>query len=287
MLPNSNRGGYGGRGRGQGQGQGRGRGRPYDARGGPSGFSDPSRGRGGMTHSGGEATRGYLADRGRGVSGNRGVRGSRGRGGSAGGIPYRDTTEKPGYGSFQPFEDPFTHSGKLSIYAPTRTANLDSCLLDGSQEAVVNSLHDIDPEGGDQPFRPDFGILGKPIYLRANFFPMNVPERPLYEYDMKISPDPKERQLRRRLFQLLEQTPDWLQHGLVNAVAHDHSKKLISTNELVQPLAIKLPYPEEPEPKVREGPKLRWETGKSVEKVKEYTIAFEFTQIIDTKALSK
>ena len=160
-----------------------------------------------------------------------------------------------GMALFSLLKTPALLTRKSSVYAPTQTANLDGRLLDGSEEAVVKSLRDIDPDEGEQAFRPDFGVLGKPIHLRANFFPMNVPERPLYEYDVKISPDLKVRQVRRRIFQLLEKTPDWLQHGLVNSVAHDHSKKLISTNKLVQPLAIKVPYPEESEPKVREGPK--------------------------------
>lgn len=124
--------------------------------------------------------------------------------------------------------------------------------------------------------RPNFATVGTEIKLRSNFFPVKVPTGPLFEYDVALSPTAgtANRRVKRRIFQLAEQTPDWTTKGLAGLVAHDHSSKLISAKKLQEPLAIRVAYYDEDEaPPTKDG--------------KEYTLTIKFIQNIDTSALVK
>jgi eukaryotic translation initiation factor 2C len=82
--------------------------------------------------------------------------------------------------------------------------------------------------------------------LRTNFFPIRIPKGPLHEYDVGISPkEVSNRRVRRRIFQLAENSQDWVSNGLKGRVAHDSSAKLIAANILPQPLSITVRYYEE------------------------------------------
>jgi eukaryotic translation initiation factor 2C len=148
--------------------------------------------------------------------------------------------------------------------------------MDNSQNALIASFRSLSVRDSELPLRPDFGSLGVPIKLRANFFPVKVPKGPLFEYDVTISPTAGTaiRRVKRRIFQLAEQTPDWAQQGLRGNVAHDHSAKLIAAKRLSQPLVIRVPFYDEDE----QGPKAGG---------KEYTLTIEFIQNIDTQSLLK
>lgn len=63
----------------------------------------------------------------------------------------------------------------------------------------------------DLPLRPDFGTVGRPIKLRANFFPVKIPATSLYEYEVSISPTSgtAARRVKKRIFQLAEASPQW------------------------------------------------------------------------------
>ena len=82
------------------------------------------------------------------------------------------------------------------------------------------------------------------------------------------------RRVKRRIFQLAEQSSDWANFGLRGIVAHDYSSKLIASKELPQPLVIKVQFYDEDE--------AGWKAGG-----KEYTLTIEFIQGIDTSALAK
>ena len=155
---------------------------------------------------------------------------------------------------------------------------LDARLTDKSQDAVITSLKSLRLQADELPLRPGFGKEGREIKLRANFFPVKVPKGPLYEYDVSISPAAGTaiRRVKRRIFQLAEQTPDWASAGLRGVVAHDHSSKLISAKELrvSPPLSIRVPYYDEDEQGPQPGGK-------------EYTLTIEFIQTIDTSGLVK
>jgi eukaryotic translation initiation factor 2C len=79
------------------------------------------------------------------------------------------------------------------------------------------------------------------------------------------------RRVKRRIFQLAEQSADWERFGLKNTVAHDHSAKLISPKALPQPLSIRIPFYEEDEQPKAGG--------------KEYTLTISFIQKNDLSAL--
>ncbi|CAA7266206.1 unnamed protein product [Cyclocybe aegerita] len=155
-------------------------------------------------------------------------------------------------------------------------ANIDARLTDNTQDALVASLQTLKLKPNEIPVRPGFGTEGRPIKLRANFFPVKVPKGPLHEYDVTISPTAGTaiRRVKRRIFQLAEQSPDWQAAGLVGVVAHDHSSKLIAARQLPQPLSIKVPFYDEDEA----GPQPNG---------KEYTLTVTYVQPIDTSALVK
>jgi eukaryotic translation initiation factor 2C len=114
------------------------------------------------------------------------------------------------------------------------------------------------------------------VKLRANFFPVKVPKRPLYEYDVAITPTAGTtvRRVRRRIFQLAESSREWATSGLKGLVAHDHSSKLIAAKQLPQPLTVKVAFYEEDE----DGPKAGG---------KEYTLTIKFIQTLETQSLLK
>lgn len=82
------------------------------------------------------------------------------------------------------------------------------------------------------------------------------------------------RRVRRRIFQLAEESRDWARKGLQGNVAHDHSSKLISAKKLNQPLTIKVPFYDEDE----DGPKPNGP---------EYTLEIQYSRDIDTQGLLK
>src|SRR5712671_6664732 len=102
---------------------------------------------------------------------------------------------------------------------------------------------------------------GKPIKLRTNFFPVRVPKGPLHEYDISISPQQglSSRRVKRRIFQLAENTQDWASNGLKDRVAHDSSAKMVAADVLPQPLTINVPYFEEDEKSGPEQEKKEYE----------------------------
>ena len=161
----------------------------------------------------------------------------------------------------------------FSVFQAGAPANIDNRLTDGSQDAVVNALRSVRLRPDDLPVRPGFGNDGRPIKLRANFFPIKVRSGKYYEYDVALSPvaGTAIRRVKRRIFQLAEQSPEWERFGLKNAVAHDHSAKLVSPKPLPQPLSIRVPFYEEDDEKPKTG--------------KEYTLTITFIQENDLSAL--
>ena len=67
-------------------------------------------------------------------------------------------------------------------------ANIDARLANNSEDQLVASLSTLALTDTDLPLRPGFGAEGKVIKVRTNFFPVQVPEGPLYRYNVKITP---------------------------------------------------------------------------------------------------
>ncbi|TFK31811.1 argonaute-like protein [Crucibulum laeve] len=227
---------------------------------------DRGRGRGGSPAGGyggpGGSGRGSPDPRGRGNPGGD-YRG--GRGGGRGGGDFR------GGGGFRGGSGGRERGG---VFAPDQPANIDARLTDNSQDVLINSFKSLSLHSTELPLRPDFGKVGKHIKLRANFFPVKVPKGPFFEYEVTLSPvaGTAIRRVKRRIFQLAEQSPDWTRFGLKGIVAHDHSAKLIAAKKLPQPLAIHVPFYDEDE----DGPKPGG---------KEYTLTISFIQNIDMTRL--
>ncbi|KAG5725156.1 Protein argonaute-2 [Termitomyces sp. T112] len=217
--------------------------------------ADRGRGRGFRGHS--PSGRGSPDDGHRG-----GFRGGRDRGGFRGG-------DRGGF-SARGRGGPREQGG---IFAPG-PATIDARLSDKSESALVASFKGIKLDRDDIPLRPDFGTRGKQVKLRANFFPVKIPKRPLYEYEVTISPTNRTamRRVRRRIFQLAEQSSDWRHKGLQGNVAHDHSSKLISAKKLDQPLRVKVAFFDEDE----DGP---------TPNGPEYTLTIQYSRDIDTQGL--
>ncbi|KAF9238677.1 Piwi domain-containing protein [Melanogaster broomeanus] len=240
---------------GQARGRGRGRGRGW-------GQGDTVL-RGGPPQSGG-ANRGHGSPAFHGDGRNR----FGGQGSSAG--PNRGSQfPRGGRGGFH-------MSG--SIFMQDQPATIDARLANGSDKAIVANFDTSKAGAGDLPLRPDFGTKGKEITLRTNYFPVHM-EGTMYQYTAVVthttSPFGKEdsRRIKRRVFQLAENTTDWKQAGMSDRVAHDGAGKLVAASLLPQPLAIHIAYYEEEE----SGPPAQGE--------KEYTLTLSFDGEVDQDVL--
>ena len=89
--------------------------------------------------------------------------------------------------------------------------------------------------------------MGSEITLCSNYFPVGIPEGPLYEYAVEISPAARNlsHHFKWRIYQLAEQTTAWKQVGLVSNVAHDNSSKVVFGRILLHPITITVPYYDE------------------------------------------
>ncbi|KAG6380186.1 PAZ domain-containing protein [Boletus reticuloceps] len=210
-----------------------------------------------------------MSNRGRGY--DRG-RGGRGGGGGGGGRGFPDTRGRGGPPPFRGsdrggrgFHDRGGPRGRArgGVFMRGRPAIIDRRITDDSDKALVAS------------FASSSRTEGREIKLRTNFFPVRVPKGPLYEYDVAITPaaGTSARRVKRRIYQLAEQTTAWQQANMTGKVAHDSSAKLISCFELPQPLTIMVPYYDEDE------------SGPPQQGGKEYTLTITFIQEIDTSNL--
>ena len=209
------RGGYNGGGRGGGgyrggyDGGSRGGGGGYDGggRGGGGGGGYDGGGRGGGGYGGGYGG----GDRGRGGGGGGGY-GGRGRGG--GGKPRAHI-------------DP----GLFSPPGPPPSVNMD--LIKRADDLVAQLAKADAWQEGEFPLRPGFGKQGVQTIVRSNFFKVELPQKPFYQYDVDFTPSEKKGEKRSRLFELMQKAPEFV--SLVpdsNYIAHDSSKTIISARKL-------------------------------------------------------
>ena len=135
--------------------------------------------------------------------------------------------EAVGRGTWSLLPDSFTPSHpERSVFLQNVPATLDARVTDNSQDDLVNRLKQLTVKPTDIPPRPDFGTVGPSFKLRTNFFPIKLPKRTIYEYNIEITPGATIKRIKRRIFELAEATNDWTQHGLKGKVAHDFSSKL-------------------------------------------------------------
>ena len=214
------------------------------------------RGRGGQAPGRGRGGQDFPA-RGRGGhdSGRGGGRGFDPRGGGGGG---------GGGGRGRGFGGPVIFAENVPAQVPARlsTINLQQ-LITGFKSLSVKP---------DRPLRPGYGTVGTPITLRANFFAVKVPQGPIYDYTVEISPSTDFNKLKARIFQLLELSPVGQKH--VPYIAHDRSQRLVSARKLPQPLSIPIKYYDD------------HQDGASPD-AKIYTISITFQRELDPRQLTR
>ncbi|PPQ70160.1 hypothetical protein CVT24_003887 [Panaeolus cyanescens] len=205
-------------------------------------------------------------------AGHGGYQGGPGGGyGSRGGSPGRErgrggSPSRGGYGGASR-----GGNDQLGIYRPG-PVSVDSRLQDSSQDKLVAAMNGLSIQPTDLPPKPGYGTFGRPINLRSNFFAVRVEKGSLYEYNVEITPATAIRRVKRRIFQIAEESPSWASYGLMGTVAHDHSAKLISAKRLPQPLTLAIPFYDDDE----NGP-----TTKS----KTYHLNLTFVQKLDLDEL--
>lgn len=122
------------------------------------------------------------------------------------------------------------------------------------------------------PLRPDWGKIGTPVTLRSNFFAVKIPKGPLYEYEVRISPNTSVRRVKRRIFELLEEVERYA--PFKRLVAHDFGAKLIAAKKLPQPISFDVTYYEE-------------DDGGPSENSKTYNIELSYIQDIELSVLTR
>jgi eukaryotic translation initiation factor 2C len=159
-------------------------------------------------------------------------------------------------------------SGAL-IFAADTHPQIDHRLSDLDQLTATFKQLEITRE---LPLRPGYGTLGKEVVLRSNFFPVEMQKRTIYDYDVSITPTNGVKGKKSRIFYLLERIPSFVQH--VNHIAHDGSERMVSAQELPQPLSIEVPFYEDGE----SGP---------ANDATVYTVSITFARQLDTSDLTK
>ena len=110
------------------------------------------------------------------------------------------------------------------------------------------------PHSDAHPLRPGFGSLGAKIFLRANFFQIRFKKGlVIHDYDVKITPSTAIGRLKGRIFELLEQKPEF--QKFKPFIAHDRSQRMVCPRALPQPLSFDITYIEEEETNPRPNAK--------------------------------
>jgi len=123
------------------------------------------------------------------------------------------------------------------LFLPAGGSQQPDAQLDAAADEFVRALAST-PHQGAFPDRPDFGRRGASTVVRANYFSVDLPTKPLYQYDVDFSPSGKTAGVRARLFELLLASPDF--RNLVpntHSIATDMSKSIVSAHALRLPLA--------------------------------------------------
>lgn len=94
----------------------------------------------------------------------------------------------------------------------------------------------------------------------------------MYDYVVEISPKTDINRLKKRIFQLLEQTPMCAPH--LPYIAHDHSQRLVSARKLPQPLDISVPFYDDHEQAPRQGATV-------------YTVSIKFERQLDINDMNQ
>jgi hypothetical protein len=215
--------------------------------------------------------RGGIRGRGRGSGPGRGGGrgGSRSNGGDGSGGSPRDESGRPPHGGGG-LGGGRGRGGPPAIHAAGASPRIDPRLA--SVPAAEATDLAAEPYNPRHPLRPGYGTLGTEVILRANFFPITIPKRPILEYTVSIEPAAGSRKLKTRLFQLLEQNVAFQPH--INYTAHDHSARLVASQRLPQPLDVRITF-------IGEGMTV------ALPNAREYTVSIVANGKLETSELQK
>ena len=102
-------------------------------------------------------------------------------------------------------------------------------MVDPRVTQVENKLVASPRSRSTLPPRPDYGTEGVATCVRANYFPVALPTKTLYKYDVSMSPEPKIKRIRKRIFELLEYSAFQVTKDLM---ATDFAKTIITAEKL-------------------------------------------------------
>ncbi|KAF9555709.1 argonaute-like protein [Agrocybe pediades] len=161
--------------------------------------------------------------------------------------------------------------GSGGIFREGVPAQVPSRLADTSMQQLVAKFKSLEVIP-DRPLRPGYGTAGTPITLRANFFPIKVPQGPIYDYVVEISPKTDLNKIKMRLFDLLDGSPAF--RNYLPYIAHDRSQRLVASKKLPQPLDIPIKFIEDG----ANGPKANATT---------YVLSIRFDRELDPRQLTR
>lgn len=126
----------------------------------------------------------------------------------------------------------------------------------------------------DLPLRPGYGTVGTKTLVRANHFPVAIPQTTLFKYDVAMVPEIKIKRMKKRVFQLLEASA---LGKIKHLIATDYAKTIITPSRLTLPddrLQVEVTYYDENQ----DGP---------TEKSKKYMVTIQLVQVIEPSELQK
>ncbi|KAG9014147.1 hypothetical protein FRB94_014240 [Tulasnella sp. JGI-2019a] len=202
----------------------------------------------------------------------------RGDGGGGGGRdgwrqPMSPTTPSDSSRTFGPNRQLDSPARNELIYAENRPASIDPRLSDTTQNALVDSLQSLQLST-TFPHRPGWGTAGEPCRYRVNHFPIHFPNTQLFEYRVKIEPKPTITRIRKRIFNILETSPEFA--PFKGHIVHDNASRMIASRRLPIPdqgISIIIRYFDADEP----GPTVR-----SIA----YTLTIAYSCQLDTEGLN-
>ncbi|KAJ7915348.1 argonaute-like protein [Mycena leptocephala] len=121
---------------------------------------------------------------------------------------------------------------------------------DDNYTQLIKSFSALDADPA-RPLRPGYGKTGRAIGLKVNFFPVQLPSDPFFDYTVEIQPKTDISRLKTRIFHLLEKSA--ICAPFLGHIAHDCSQRLVSAQKLPQPLDIAVPFYEDGEVGPRPG----------------------------------
>ncbi|KAJ7653632.1 argonaute-like protein [Mycena polygramma] len=163
---------------------------------------------------------------------------------------HRTGGGRPGEGATPFRPGPSTDNRPSTTVQSAAPPDLKPGATDTDYARLVESFSalEFDPK---RPLRPGYGTAGRSITLKTNFFGGWSPPGTIFDYTVEIQPKANVNRLKTRIFELLEQSDACTPFS--GHIAHDGKQRLVSAQELPQPLDIVVPFYEDGETGPRPG----------------------------------